>query len=431
MTQFTLYNDDCLNVLKTLDDNSIDSCVTDPPYGLSFMGKSWDYDVPSADIWREVLRVLKPGGHLLAFFGSRTYHRGVIQIEDAGFEIRDQIMWLYGSGFPKSHNIAKDLNKKAGVEFDVKPASGVGFMNAEGDKGYNVTKNQMIQKGESTDKAKQWEGWGTALKPAHEPIVVARKPITEKNIADNVLKYGTGALNIDATRIGDKKRVPGSLSKTENKVFGKGLGSYRQDGTESGHNPNIGRWPANLIHDGSDDVVGNFPESKGALAPVKGTEKSTTGQNGIYGHFDRVASPPLRNDSGSASRFFYCAKASKSDRDEGLEQFLAKKIVTFQTGGGASGKASSLSANRNTEYRNNHPTVKPTELMKYLIKLVTQKNGTILDPFMGSGTTGKACGFEGFKFVGIERDADYFEIAKARIEHAYQNKTVNLENFFE
>lgn len=377
MTQFALYNDDCLNVLKTLDDNSIDSCVTDPPYGLSFMGKSWDYDVPSADIWREVLRVLKPGGHLLAFFGSRTYHRGVIQIEDAGFEIRDQIMWLYGTGFPKSGN----------------------------------------------------------LKPAHEPIVVARKPLDGSRKA-TIEKYGTGGLNIEESRVECESRPLREIAPLNpNVIYDSRSLSGRVDGSlqssKAVGETNLGRWPANVIHDGSDEVVENFPESEGALAPVKGTEKSTTGQNGIYGHFDRVPSVPLRNDSGSAARFFYCAKASKSDRDESLEDFLAKKIVTFQTGGGASGKPSSISAGRNTAYKNNHPTVKPTELMKYLVKLVTQKNGTILDPFMGSGTTGKACGFEGFKFVGIERDADYFEIAKARIEHAYQNKTVNLENFFE
>lgn len=328
---FELYNGDCLDELKKLPDNSIDSCVTDPPYGLSFMGKSWDYDVPSADIWREVLRVLKPGGYLLAFFGSRTYHRGAIQIEDAGFEIRDQIMWLYGSGFPKAGN----------------------------------------------------------LKPAHEPIVVARKNL-EGSRKNNVEKYGTGNFNIDESRIGEgaKKwtKPRGGIWKTDSEAKAVLI-----------DNP-LGRYPANVIHDGSDEVIDNFPTSE---------------------------------TDASASRFFYCAKASKSDRDEGLEKFLAKKIVTFQTGGGASGKASSLSAGRDTEYKNIHPTVKPTDLMKYLIKLVTQQGGTVLDPFMGSGTTGKACGFEGFNFIGVERDAEYFEIAKARIEHAYQNKTVSLEAFFE
>ena len=384
MSDFTLYNDDCLNALKSMDENSIDSCVTDPPYGLSFMGKHWDYDVPSADIWREVLRVLKPGGHLLAFFGSRTYHRGVIQIEDSGFEIRDQIMWLYGSGFPKSHNIG--------------------------------------------------DGWGTALKPAHEPIVVARKPIEEKTIAENVLKHGTGAINIDESRVDyvsdyDKKHQEDIARGQDNAKNGKFFGGKGKTKASS-HTP-TGRWPANVIHDGSDEVVKEFPETKSGIAIQRNGGGQKIGGNGIYGGSKGLTREDVGyDDSGSVARFFYCAKASKSDRDEGLEQFLAKKIVTFQTGGGASGNASSLSANRNTEYKNIHPTVKPTDLMKYLVKLTTPKNGVILDPFMGSGTTGKACGFEGFKFVGIERDPEYFEIAKARIEHAYDNKTVNLEQFF-
>jgi DNA modification methylase len=340
---FLIHQGDCLAVLKNCLHEQYDSCVTDPPYGLEFMGKSWDYDVPSVEIWREVYRVLKPGAHLLAFFGSRTYHRGVVQIEDAGFEIRDQIMWLYGSGFPKSHDVSKGIDKAAGVDFEARPASGVGFMGPDGPGGYNVTKNQLSRKGESTPEAKQWEGWGTALKPAQEPIVLARKPLGEKTVAANVLKYGTGALNIDASRV-----VEG------------------------------GRWPANVIHDGS---------------------------------------------GGSAARFFYCAKASKHDRDEGLENFEAKWQAGAEFRPNHMEKAQEGSTGnpygRWDPRKNNHPTVKPTELMRYLCTLVTPPGGTVLDPFAGSGSTGKGAAREDFHFVGIEKDPDYFKIMQARLTHAY------------
>jgi len=330
MAKIQLFNDDCLNVLKTLDDNSIDSCVTDPPYGLSFMGKSWDYDVPKVEIWKEVYRVLKPGAHLLAFFGSRTYHRGVVQIEDAGFEIRDQIMWIYGSGFPKSHNIGN--------------------------------------------------GWGTALKPAHEPIVVARKPITQ-TVAKNVLEYGTGALNIDECRTETKamkwESPRGGIWKTNVSAEAKLVENE------------LGRWPANVIHDGSDEVVSQFPETKsGKLTPEMNIKESSGWAGGSKSN--RVKST-FESNSGSAARFFYCAKASKSDR----------------------------------ESNNNHPTVKPTDLMKYLCRLITPKNGIVLDPFMGSGSTGKAAISEGFKFVGIEMNKEYFEIAQQRV------KLNNIEQFID
>lgn len=337
---FTLYNDDCLNALNNLEDNSIDSCVTDPPYGLSFMGKSWDYDVPQKEIWQEVLRVLKPGGHLLAFFGSRTYHRGVVQIEDAGFEVRDQIMWLYGSGFPKSHNIGN--------------------------------------------------GWGTALKPAHEPIVVARKPISQ-TVAKNVLEYGTGALNIDECRTKEKgmkwEKPRGGIWKTDTEAKSKLVEN------------DLGRWPANVIHDGSDEVVSVFPDTgkSGVAVQKNGGGQKIGGKSGIYGGSNGLLREDVGyNDSGSAARFFYSAKASKADRGEG----------------------------------NNHPTVKPTELMKYLCRLVTPKGGIVLDPFMGSGSTGKAALQEGFKFIGIEMSKEYYDIAEARIQHVANSKEVSLESFF-
>jgi len=377
--KINLFNDDCLNVLKTMKDNSIDSCVTDPPYGLSFMNKSWDYDVPKTEIWKEVYRVLKPGAHILAFFGSRTYHRGVVQIEDAGFEIRDQIMWLYGSGFPKSHNIGKAIDKDMGTVY---PKNTIVSDN-NSMSGGNYTRHTIeIQ----NELAKQWEGWGTALKPAHEPIVVARKPITQ-TVAKNVLEYGTGALNIDECRVEtnpevDDPRLGGKGSwKTEKMAQNVYEGGYAGKEVESSA---LGRWPANVIHDGSDEVVNLFPETKSG-------KSNGNAQVGITGNVTSMRRGTLipRNDSGFASRFFYCAKASKSDREDG----------------------------------NNHPTVKPTELMKYLCRLVTPPNGIVLDPFMGSGSTGKAALQEGFKFVGIEMNKEYYEIA--------QNRLSSLDNFFE
>ena len=338
-----LINSDCIEAMKAMPDNSVDSIVTDPPYELGFMGKSWDASgiAFNVEVWREALRVLKPGGHLIAFSGSRTYHRMAVAIEDAGFEIRDQIMWVYGSGFPKSHNIEKAINKIDGVEFIEKPASGVGFMNAEGAGGYNTTINQLEQVGDSSERAADWQGWGTALKPAHEPMVLARKPLIG-TVANNVLTHGTGGLNIDGSRVGD-----------------------------------AGRFPANFIHDGSDEVAELL---------------------------------------GEPARFFYCAKASKRDRNEGLDDSYAKQMDESRKAGS---KGGNNPRNRGANERiNHHPTVKPTTLMQYLVRLVTPPNGTVLDPFMGSGSTGKACAYEGFDFIGIDQSAEYVEIAKARIDFA-------------
>lgn len=315
--QTKLIHSDCLEALKNLPDNSVDSVVTDPPYGLSFMGKKWDYDVPSEEIWAECLRVLKPGGHLLAFAGTRTQHRMAVRIEDVGFEIRDMIAWVYGSGFPKSHNLKDD-----------------------------------------------WKGWGTALKPALEPITVARKPLCG-TVAENVQTYGTGALNIDGCRVGrDADDVSGwsqtGSKASENRAMSGG--NYARDAKPDAE----GRWPANLIHDGGEFL-------------------------------------------GEQARFFYCAKASKRDRDEGLDAFKPKARPTM--GSGIGGQPDQAKPNN----RNVHPTVKPTDLMRYLCRLVTPPGGTVLDPFMGSGSTGKAAMLEGFNFIGIEREAEYIEIAKARI----------------
>lgn len=403
-----LINKDNIQALKELEDNSIDSVVTDPPYGLSFMGKKWDYDVPSKELWFEVFRVLKPGGHLLSFGGSRTYHRLAVGIEDAGFEIRDQIMWVYGSGFPKSLNIGKAVDKLQGTNY---PKNTL-ISNNNSMSGGNYTRNTINIQNEI---AKEWEGWGTALKPAHEPIVLARKPLAEKTVAKNVLKYGTGGINIDESRVG----TDGGTKKIDTENCRESLGKYG-DGLNGGkvQSLNEGRFPANFIHDGSDEVVSMFPDSKSNWKN-KDIHKgdlgisNNFGASGITGnHYD---------DSGSASRFFYCAKASKSERNKGLNGFEEKQT----TGGGggignylddvnsASGKYGSEKAPN----KNYHPTVKPIALMRYLTRLITPKQGTVLDPFMGSGTTGIACKLEGFEFVGIEISKEYFKIAEARIKN--------------
>ena len=421
---FQLFNGDCIEVMRGMDDNSVDSIVTDPPYELGFMGKSWDNTgiAFNPDLWREALRVLKPGGHLLAFSGSRTYHRMAVAIEDAGFEIRDQIMWLYGSGFPKSLDVAKALDKMAGVEFEAKPASGVGFMNSTDD-GYNTTLNQLIQTGESTPEAQQWQGWGTALKPAHEPIVLARKPLIG-TVAANVLEHGTGGLNIDGSRVGTDGGTAGAGAGAGARVFADGLNGAFGTPVEG-----LGRWPANVIHDGSDEVVEGFPD----------TGKSTGGRIGkkLMGDVTNVPAGTFEaGDSGSAARFFYCAKASKRDRNEGLDGF--DNVEIGAKGNGLARTCATCNASVldgcecpdrtfvNPSRKNFHPTVKPTDLMRYLIKLVTPPGGTTLDPFMGSGSTGKGAMREGFNFIGIEQSAEYLEIAKARIEYEL-NKSEQLD----
>lgn len=407
-----LYHGNCLEVLRTLPDCSVDSVVTDPPYGLSFMGKKWDYDVPSTEIWAECLRVLKPGGYLLAFAGTRTQHRMAVRIEDAGFEIRDMIAWVYGSGFPKSLDVSKAIDKAAGAEREVVGVAGKSGSVRKSMAG-DFKGGEYMETAPATEAAQQWDGWGTALKPALEPITVARKPLIG-TVAENVLTHGTGAINVDGCRVTGKPRTTyarGNVRGQPGEIYGggKGLPSCEYDGAE-------GRWPANLIHDGSQMVLDLFPEANSARAngnpnnPKRGTNHTATS----YGQGDGKVTHDYR-DTGSAARFFYCAKTSKKDRDEGLTTD-PQAFVQFQTANGTSGKPSSLSEGRDTQYRNNHPTVKPTDLMRYLCRLVTQPGGTVLDPFMGSGSTGKAAMLEGFDFIGIEREAAYFEIAKARIE---------------
>ena len=363
------------------------------PYGLAFMGKRWDYDVPSVELWQECLRVLKPGGYLLAFAGTRTQHRMAVRIEDAGFEIRDMIAWVYGSGFPKSLDVSKAIDKAAGAEREVVGTKSAGASSLERRRrvelGYR--KNETQCKPESipvttpaTEAAKQWEGWHTALKPALEPITVARKPLCG-TVAENVLQWGTGALNVDGCRVGTDIVVwGGARGGSDDPTQSKGR-NYRL--CKGSARPVEGRWPANLIHDGSDDVLSSFPITTSGKEPANGFRRNARKKRvGIYGLGKGLWDEPhdggtIYGDSGSAARFFYCAKANKKDRGEG----------------------------------NNHPTVKPTDLMRYLVRLVTQPSGIVLDPFMGSGSTGKACVLEGFNFVGIEKNPEYVAIAKTRI----------------
>jgi site-specific DNA-methyltransferase (adenine-specific) len=425
-----LRNGDCIEQMRQLPDNSVDSIVTDPPYELGFMGKSWDSTgiAYSVKMWDEVLRVLKPGGHLLAFSGSRTYHRMAVAIEDAGFEIRDQIMWVYGSGFPKSMDVSKAIDKQAGVEREVVGERRFGKTSTGQNSGWNT--NAVAQTGRqdltepTTDKAKQWAGWGTALKPAHEPIVLARKPLIG-TVATNVIIHGTGALNIDGSRVGSNAgySYPNGAGGNTFSV-GKPSDGKRTEPIKSTQ----GRWPANFIHDGSDEVVELFPTSSSSSFKIGAKPRSNIGHKLSETSKDRSEAIVNYGDGGSAARFFYCAKASKKDRNEGLDDFAGKEVGT--KGNGLARTCATCGASTlqgcecpdrtyvNPTRANHHPTVKPTELMRYLVRLVTPPEGTVLDPFMGSGSTGKAAVLEGFNFIGIDQSADYLEIATARIKHA-------------
>jgi DNA modification methylase len=457
-----LHLGDCLDVMRTLPDASVDAVVTDPPYGLAFMGKRWDYDVPTTEVWAECLRVMKPGGHLLAFAGTRTQHRMAVRIEDAGFEIRDMIAWAYGSGFPKSLDVSKAIDKMDAAdeqmqrryrftewvratgatsrqideatgtnmgghyttaasqpaimtrehlercrhllgdvpewverEADIRSVESRNFAEREvvgvhaqgstpggfGDHRFSFNSKDITAP--ATPEAQQWSGWGTALKPALEPITMARKPLVG-TVAANVLAHGTGGLNVDGCRVEGQwstwKKKDGTVSEQNqdsHAIYGQGMGDVRNPEHPSG------RWPANLIHDGSDEVVGLFPAARSSCGGgVDRKAHDTCVYSGDWGLHDSSAGQ--YHDTGSAARFFYTAKASKDDRDGG----------------------------------NTHPTVKPTDLMRYLCRLVTPPGGVVLDPFMGSGSTGKAAMLEGFGFIGIEREAAYHAIAERRIHQA-------------
>ena len=415
----TLYLGDCLDVLKTLPTNSVDSVVCDPPYGLSFMGKKWDYDVPSVEIWAECLRVLKPGGHLLAFAGTRTQHRMAVRIEDAGFEIRDMIAWVYGSGFPKSLDVLKAIDKAAGAEREVvvtvkKTPSASSGCNEGWRRPWAEGKTTMDITAPATDAARQWQGWGTALKPALEPITMARKPLVG-TVAANVLEHGTGALNIDGCRVGTNGEVTGGsgATKRDTNVFGDFAGNGGNT------TPEAGRWPANLILSDDPEVLAGFPVTGPSKASMRGV--GLTGDDAkVYGKGDPEfnTSRGHNDNGGSAARFFYAAKASKKDREEGLDNAPQKTAgVGDERPSGSFNER--LGKTPTAPRANTHPTVKPTDLMAYLCRLVTPPGGVVLDPFMGSGSTGKAALREGFGFIGVECEPAYFDIACRRIEQAH------------
>mgnify|MGYP000099475545 FL=1 len=472
-----LYNDDCLVVLKTLDDDSIDSIVTDPPYGLSFMGKKWDYDVPSQEIFEECLRVLKPGGHLLSFSGSRTYHRMAVRVEDAGFEIRDMISWNFGSGFPKSLNVGKAITateiyggsgrksiRKARLGDEYEPTGQEDWQKGFFDKKAQGSDNTPIET-ELTENGGKWEGWGTALKPAHEPIVMARKPISEKTVAANVLKHGTGGINIDDSRVAGTPE-PTRFNPSKHSHDGWRMNSTGEECAINAEKTS-GRFPSNIIMShhpecqciGVKTVKGNSKphELNSNTEQYEGWGNITFRKGEMVGHGDEDGNEtvddyichedcPIKimdeqsgasSINGGASRFFYCAKPSKNERNLGLDDFPTKDgrnthgkglsnvirkcpthDVSIPSGKSTYGCGCGFKFDNNLTIKttkNNHPTVKPIKLILYLQTLVTPKGGTTLDPFMGSGTSGMSANIAGFNFIGIEMDKDYFKIAEARI----------------
>lgn len=462
--EIKVINGDNLEILKNYPDNYFDAVVTDPPYGLGkepdtakmlsawlehgymevkgsgFMGKEWDAFVPQPIFWKEVFRVLKHGGHVLAFYGTRTYDWGVMAMRLAGFEVRDCIQWVYGSGFPKSHNISKAIDKMYGAEREVVGKSKAGSKERKGHKGdmaimpFQSETVELNLTAPATDQAKEWEGWGSALKPANEPIVLARKPLEKGlSIAENVLKWGTGAINIDGCRVGFTDNVNMDSKKKDFNTMGYGGAN---DTSEANMYNSQGRFPANLIlgcscadeeNHNEDCPIRIMDEQSGELKSGKMTpnhKRTTDGsKNGIYGKFD--VNHPLAEtygDKGGASRFFYVAKASKSERNKGLEGFEEKRASAYGYEIGLGENGEGMFKDRNPIKQNFHPTVKPIKLMQYLVRLVTPPNGIVLDPFCGSGTTGVACKLEGFQFVGLEQDLEYSKIAEARIRNYVEGK---------
>ena len=441
----TVFHGSNLDVLPTLPDNSVDSIVTDPPYELGFMGKKWDSTgiAYSVELWQECLRVLKPGGHLLSFGGTRTWHRVAVAIEDAGFDVRDSIAWMYGSGFPKSLDVSKAIDKAAGAERAEKLGSPT---QKRTEKGQLLTNQRCSVCGKATfssnpcvcprpDKiaitpeAQMWQGWGTALKPAFEPIVVARKPLIG-TVAENVLEWGVGGLNIDGSRIGTNPGYKYNADRNGTTFHGGQGERIKQTAEKKGSDvieSTQGRWPANVILD--EYSAGILDEqsgvSKSVVRPATGKphlgKATSVAQSGgtILDLTDRG-----HNDSGGASRFFYVAKASKRDRNEGLDKLPDTMLTGRDPGQDA---MQNPHKTRSKETKNFHPTVKPTDLMRYLIKLVTPVGGVVLDPFTGSGSTGKAALLDGYRFIGIEMTADYLPIIEGRLRHAAATREQALQ----
>jgi DNA modification methylase len=443
-----LHHGDCLQVLRDMPDNSVDAICTDPPYHLGFMGKHWDKKGGIAfkpKTWMEVLRVLKPGGHLVAFAAPKNSHRMVCAIEDAGFEIRESIMWLFGSGFPKSQNVSKAIDKTLGkVGKTVAKGNPVKRMIPGADQnrnGWKKNNGRVYQPGEyipATDEAEEFEGYGTALKPAHEPICLARKPLSEKTVAKNVLRYGTGALNIDGCRVeadgeviaDDGQRVDTSCHDGYKRP-GASMFKNGKPAIRGGPANQLGRWPANIVHDGSDEVVRLFPHTKsGSLLKTHTMRESEniamSGKN-----YARHSSKDFLTNSGSAARFFYStregeASANKRYAKNGATNFAALPGERRNDSGSNARFFYSAKASKKDRAGSEHPTVKPVKLMEWLVTMVTPPGGVVLDPFAGTGTTGQAAYNLGFDCILIEREDEYVNDIAARFTKQY---TILLEEY--
>lgn len=438
---FEIHEGKMQDVLDTFEPNSIDSIITDPPYELGFFGKAWDSSGVAfqKDTWEHCYRVLKPGGYLLAFGGSRTFHRIACAIEDAGFEIRDTIMWLYGSGFPKSMSIGKVIESKqvlgSGNIRDIKRLNGKKEVAPSGFSSFEVMAEKKIKEYDKTkteveyqtELGKKWDGWGTQLKPAYEPIIMARKPV-DKTVLDNVIKWGVGGLNIDGCR------VPYG-NETDNRIGTDAVntskcGFWKKEGNsgEVQMYKDNGRFPANVIltYDDTDkeEVCGDMPDTNGGTFKEPTARKRNNGL-GLGTDAERMGmsnAPDNYGDSGNASRYFYCAKATSKDRDEGMDEFETQNRY-FEDRRSNSFDIFATMNDTKMPCKNIHPTVKPIELMQYLVRMVSPNGAKILDCFMGSGSTGKAVMFENrerksnYYFIGVEMTSEYLPICKARIEY--------------